>query len=191
MNVTCPSCSTEQAVQGDAYVCGGCDTEWVFVRCGSCAGEFHARPGVSSWPCPNCGFQNGSARARPQVSRAMIGAGAGGVIVVAILAFALFSGGGDPAASPASTPSATGPLQAMCMHKTTGFEVFREDALRRAARTLEADAEALRESGDTDTAASVDAVVVATDDLVDAIAAQEDQSAQTEALLAALGDLPC
>ena len=62
-SVTCPACSTAQAVEPGAggYACASCGRSWVFVACDTCGSRFHSRPDSTGWTCPNCGTPHGTA----------------------------------------------------------------------------------------------------------------------------------
>ena len=65
-SVTCPACSTAQAVEPGAggYACASCGRSWVFVACDTCGSRFHSRPDSTGWTCPNCGTPHGTAAQR-------------------------------------------------------------------------------------------------------------------------------
>jgi hypothetical protein len=196
--VTCPECQTRQSIDPAAagYACVRCGAEWDFVACESCGGRFHARPDAASWECPICGTENLRPHARSAASppgRGLLIA-IGSIIVIAIAAFLLTRGDGDedgdvtpPPASPA------GAARAQLCANLVDLQTLRFEALGRTADTLEGDAEALRAEGDEDLATDVDVLVQAVRDLADAYntPGEADNQTATDAVLEALGPIPC
>jgi hypothetical protein len=190
-DVTCPQCHARQEIDPDAegYRCGVCAANWSFVRCTVCGGRFHTRPGTRAWTCPTCGTPHG--RNRRGISRAglsvplLVGAILA-IVAAAVLAFAL---GGDEAAAPPPTPSSPAPIadpmQQVCTD-LVDVQLFRVDALGRAAEALAADAAALEAAGDAEHAADVTGVVDAIESYQEVAEGGGDTQAATEELLDAL-----
>ncbi len=190
-DVTCPRCQTEQSIQGDGYLCAGCATEWAFVRCSSCGTAFHMQPDVRSWTCPSCGAHNRPPRRKPALPAWQILLGAGVVLVVVVAAFLVSSGDGDDGGTDGDGDGSATALATTCAHIRADFQVIRQQSLQQAATRLTADAEALRAEGDEETAALVDQLVVATEDMVAVIASGEDSTAANVALGDAIAAVPC
>jgi predicted RNA-binding Zn-ribbon protein involved in translation (DUF1610 family) len=189
--VTCPQCRTRQPIDPDAatYRCVACAATWNFVRCTVCGERFHTRPGTRAWTCPNCGTPHG--RNRRGISRrgAPIPLLLGGLVAIAgavALAFAL---SGDDAAAPPTSPSPSpiaDPSNEVC-RDLVDVQVFRVDALGRAAEDLTDDAAALRARGEDERAALVDDVVAAIVAYQEVAEGGGDPAQASNDLLAALG----
>lgn len=190
-DVTCPQCQARQEIDADAegYRCAVCAATWSFVRCTVCGGRFHVRPGVRAWTCPTCGTPHG--RNRRGISRAglsvplLVGAILA-VVVAAVLAFTL--GDDEEAArspTPSSPPAISDPVQQVCTD-LVDVQLFRVDALGRAAEALAADAAALEAAGDAERAAAVTGVVDAIGSYQEVAEGGGDTQAATEELLDAL-----
>jgi ribosomal protein L37AE/L43A len=196
--VTCPECQTRQAIDPTAagYACTRCGAEWDFVTCGSCGGRFHARPDAATWECPTCGSENVRPHARsaaPTPGRGLLVA-IGGVVVIALLAFVLTRGGDDEVGeAPRSPATPAGTARAQLCANLVDLQTLRFEALGRTADTLEGDAEALRAEGDETLADDVNVLVQAVRDLSDAYntPGEADNEAATDAVLDALGPIPC
>jgi hypothetical protein len=193
--VTCPQCQTRQEIDPDAdgYRCLVCAGTWSFVRCTVCGERYHTRPGTRAWTCANCGTPHG--RNRRGISRVGIPLPIllGGVLAIAAGAFLLTQAiGSDDVGPTTPTPTSASPIAdpANEVCKDIGeVQVFRVEALGRAAEALTADADALRAAGERQRA---DLVV----DVVDAIRTYQevaegggDTQAATEQLLDALGPI--
>ena len=195
--VTCPACATRQQIDPAAigYACVSCGAEWDFVTCDSCGERFHARPDAAAWTCPSCGNENLRHHARAGrglgPNRTML-LGAVGVVVIALVTFLLMRGGDDPDPGATTSPSTASAEEALCTH-LVDLQVLRFDALGRTADTLEADAEALRGEGDETLASAVDDLVLAVRDLAEAYntPGEADNEQATDAVLEALGPIPC
>lgn len=185
--VTCPRCHTTQRIEGDGYLCAGCATEWAFVRCSSCGAAFHMQPGVQTWTCPTCGTRNGAKRLGIPTPF-LIGISA--VVVVAVAALLVFAGG-DDGEGDGDGDGTTDALTTTCGHIQVGFQVLRLQALNQTATQLSADADALRAEGDETTAALVDDLVVATQDLASAFESGEDTTEANQAVGEAISAVPC
>jgi hypothetical protein len=189
--VTCPQCDARQEIDPDAegYRCAVCAANWSFVNCTVCGGRFHTRPGTRAWTCPTCGTPHG--RNRRGISRAglsvplLVGAILA-IVAAAALAFAL---GADDDAAPSPTPSSPAPIadpmQQVCTD-LVDVQLFRVDALGRAADALAADAAALEAAGDAERAAAVTGVVEAIESYQEVAEGGGDAQAATEELLDAL-----
>ena len=209
--VTCPACHTRQGIDPEAsgYSCTSCGADWDFVTCSSCGSRFHAAPDAPGWRCPSCGAEN----ARPHAARgsgfgapgAPIGAnrlmvvGAVGVILVALVTWALTRGGDDGSAASA-TPSVSASAsvaggsarEALCSH-LVDIQSLRFEALGTVATTLRADAQAIQDEGDLALARDVKRLareVAALRAASDTPEIDDDQAAN-EALLVALEPIPC
>lgn len=208
--VTCPACQTRQGIDPDAagYTCVSCGADWDFVTCTSCGSRFHSAPDAPGWRCPNCGAEN----ARPHVRRdpAYLGAdlplgpnrlmllGAAGIIVIALVTWALTRGGDDGGTAASATPTPTASVaagsarDALCSH-LVDIQSLRFDALGSVATTLRDDAEAIQAEGDAALARDVKRLareVSALQAAFDTPEIEDDQAA-TDALLAALEPIPC
>ena len=192
--VTCPQCETRQEIDADAegYRCVVCAGTWSFVRCTVCGGRFHTRPGTRAWTCPTCGTPHG--RNRRGISRSGLSvpllAGAqllvGGVVA---LALAL---GSDDATAPPTSPSTPAPIEDPMQQVCTDLvdvQLFRVDALGRAAEALTADAAALEAAGDQERADAVTGVVEAIESYQQVAEGGGDTQAATNELLDALGEV--
>jgi hypothetical protein len=189
--VTCPQCRTRQEIDPDAdgYRCLVCAGTWSFVRCTVCGERFHTRPGTRAWTCPTCGTPHG--RTRRGISRTglplpvLLGAIALGI--AAIVALVLTLSGDDERALPTPTSPApiADPADQVC-DDLVDVQLLRVEALGRAARSLEADARALRDLGEDERADAVDAVVAAVRGYQEVAQGGGDTQAATEQLLDAL-----
>jgi hypothetical protein len=194
--VTCPQCRTRQEIDPDAdgYRCIVCAATWSFVRCTVCSERYHARPGTRAWTCPDCGTPHG--RDRRGISRAglplplLVGAI---VAIGAVVVLALALGDDDGAArSPSpSTPSVIAdPFRQVC-RDLVDVQVFRVDALGRAAEALTQDAAALREQGEEENAVAVEEIVAAIGSYQEVAEGGGNTQAATEQLLDALAAVDC
>ncbi|MBA3738415.1 MAG: hypothetical protein H0W97_07580 [Actinobacteria bacterium] len=195
--VTCPQCHTRQEIDADAdgYRCIVCAGTWSFVRCTVCGERFHTRPGTRAWTCPNCGTPHG--RTRRGTSRVglplplLIVGAIVGIGTVIFLAQAL---GADDPSTPSPAPSSPSPiadpLRQVC-RDLVDVQVFRVEALGRAAEALTADADALRRQGDEQNAAAVEDIVAAIRSYVEVAEGGGDTQAATEQLLDALAAVDC
>ncbi|MGI8616312.1 MAG: hypothetical protein ACR2L4_05980 [Actinomycetota bacterium] len=195
--VTCPQCHTRQEIDADAdgYRCIVCAGTWSFVRCTVCGERFHTRPGTRAWTCPNCGTPHG--RTRRGTSRVglplplLIVGAIVGIGTVIFLAQAL---GADDPSTPSPAPSSPSPiadpLRQVC-RDLVDVQVFRVEALGRAAEALTADADALRQQGDEQNAAAVEDIVAAIRSYVEVAEGGGDTQAATEQLLDALAAVDC
>ena len=195
--VTCPQCQTRQEIDADSdgYRCIVCAGTWSFVRCTVCGERFHTRPGTRAWTCPHCGTPHG--RTRRGTSRVglplplLIVGAIVGIGTVIFLAQAL---GADDVPTPSPTPSSPSsiadPFRQVC-RDLVDVQVFRVEALGRAAEALTADADALRRQGDEQNAAAVDAIVAAIGSYVEVAEGGGDTQAATEQLLDALAAVDC
>ncbi|MGZ8566685.1 MAG: hypothetical protein ACXWXS_06505 [Actinomycetota bacterium] len=190
-DVTCPRCQTQQSIQGDGYLCAGCAAEWAFVRCASCDTAFHMQPGVQSWTCPNCGTHNRQPRRTPSFPAWQILLGAAALVVVIVAAFIVFSGDGDEGQPGGNGGGSDTALATTCGHIREDFQVIRQQSLQQAANRLTADAEALRAEGDEETAALVDQLAAAAEDMSAVIGSGEDDTAANQALGSAIAAVPC
>ncbi|MBA3363529.1 MAG: hypothetical protein H0T07_03885 [Actinobacteria bacterium] len=195
--VTCPQCHTRQEIEADAdgYRCIVCAGTWSFVRCTVCGERFHTRPGTRAWTCPNCGTPHG--RTRRGTSRVglplplLIVGAIVGIGTVIFLAQAL--GADDvptPSPAPSSPSSIADPFRQVC-RDLVDVQVFRVEALGRAAEALTADADALRQQGDEQNAAAVEDIVAAIRSYVEVAEGGGDTQAATEQLLDALAAVDC
>ena len=195
--VTCPQCHTRQEIDADAdgYRCIVCAGTWSFVGCTVCGERFHTRPGTRAWTCPNCGTPHG--RTRRGTSRVglplplLIVGAIVGIGTVIFLAQAL---GADDPSTPSPAPSSPSPiadpLRQVC-RDLVDVQVFRVEALGRAAEALTADADALRRQGDEQNAAAVEDIVAAIRSYVEVAEGGGDTQAATEQLLDALAAVDC
>ncbi|HSL12603.1 MAG TPA: hypothetical protein VLA82_14950 [Actinomycetota bacterium] len=208
--VTCPACHTRRAIDADAsgYTCDECGAEWDFVTCSSCGSRFHAAPDAPAWRCPTCGAEN----ARPHAGRTtafagselplgpnrMMILGAVGVILIALVTWALTRDGDDTAGGTAPTATAPAPTdvasvnQALCSH-LVDIQSLRFDALGEVASTLRDDAAAIDAAGDPDLARDVTRLarrVAALQRAYDTPETEDDDAA-TQAVLDALAPIPC
>ena len=195
--VTCPQCHTRQEIDADAdgYRCIVCAGTWSFVRCTVCGERFHTRPGTRAWTCPNCGTphgwtRRGTSRVGLPLPLLIVGAIVG-IGTVIFLAQAL--GAGD-APGPSPTPSSPSPIadpfRQVC-RDLVDVQVFRVEALERAAEALTADADTLRRQGDQQNAAAVDDIVAAIRSYIEVAEGGGDTQAATEQLLDALAAVDC
>jgi ssDNA-binding Zn-finger/Zn-ribbon topoisomerase 1 len=193
--VTCPQCQTRQEIDPDAdgYRCVVCAGTWSFVRCTVCSERYHTRPGTRAWTCPNCGTPHG--RNRRGISRVgspllpLVGA----ILAIgAVIALAQVLGGGDGASSPSpSSPSPIAdPFRQVC-RDLVDVQVFRVNALGRAAEALTEDAAALRRQGDEENAVAVEEIVTAIRAYQEVAEGGGDTQAATEQLLDALAAVDC
>ncbi len=113
------------------------------------------------------------------------------MVVVIVVAFLVFSGDGDDGQPGGNGNGSDSALATTCGHIRADFQVIRQQALQQAANRLTADAEALRAEGEEETAALVDQLVVATEDMVAVIASGEDASQANVALGDAIAAVPC
>jgi ssDNA-binding Zn-finger/Zn-ribbon topoisomerase 1 len=192
--VTCPQCHTRQEVDPDAegYRCLVCAGTWNFVRCTVCSERYHTRPGARAWTCPNCGTPHG--RNRRGVSR--VGAPLpiliGGLVAIGVIAFFLIRSLGSEDADPPTIPTPTSaspitdPADEVCGH-LGAVQVLRVDALGDAADALTADADALRDAGETERADIVDDLVAAVREYQEVAEGGGDVQTATGQLLDALG----
>lgn len=190
--VTCPQCGTRQPIEPDVsgYRCIVCAATWNFVRCSVCGERFHTRPKTRAWTCPTCGTPHGRNRRGISRAGAPIPLLVGALLAVgAVVAVAQALGDGA-----ASTPTPTSPAQAaadpfdhVCETLSEELQVFRVDALERAADALQGDADALRALGERASAAAVDDVVAAIHAYQDVAGGGGDTQVATDQLLDALG----
>jgi hypothetical protein len=207
--VTCPACHTRQAIDPDAqgYTCASCGAEWDFVTCSSCRSRFHAGPDAPGWRCPTCGTENARPHARPGATAGgpelplgpnrMMALGAVGIVLIALVTWALTRGGDDDAtsaASPSTSPSvAVGSArEALCAH-LVDIQSLRFDALGEVAVTLRDDAAAIEAEGDPTLARDVKRLARAVATLQTAFDTADgaDDQAANQALLTALEPIPC
>jgi hypothetical protein len=121
-----------------------------------------------------------------------------GVILIALVTWALTQDGGDPAAgtSPTATASSPGDVvpasQALCSH-LVDIQSLRFDALGEVASTLRADAAAIEAEGDAELANDVTRLAREVAALQTAFGTPEteDDDAATQAVLEALEPIPC
>lgn len=109
-------------------------------------------------------------------------------LVLVVVLFNLIFGGDDGETDPGV--SAEEAVATMCGH-VQQTQVVREQALAQAQETLRADAKALRQAGDTETAKQVRRLIAATGDLRRALAAQEATADELRAQGEAIAALPC
>jgi predicted RNA-binding Zn-ribbon protein involved in translation (DUF1610 family) len=205
--VTCPSCRTRQAIDADAsgYTCRSCGADWDFVSCASCGGRFHAAPDAPEWRCPTCGTENVRPHAPQSTSvgvedlplgpnRLMV-VGAVGIVLLALIVWALTRGDDEPA-SPTTSPSATAAAgaasEALCTH-LIDIQSLRFDALGEVASTLRADAAAIEAEGDAQLARDVKRLAREVAALQAALETPEieDDDVATQAVIDALEPIPC
>lgn len=191
--VTCPQCQTRQEIDADAdgYQCVVCAGTWSFVRCTVCGGRFHTRPGTRAWTCPTCGTPHG--RNRRGISRTGLSVPllVGALLVIGGIVALALALGGDDAAAPPPSPSPTpisDPAEQVCTD-LVDVQLFRVDALGRAAQALMADAAALEEAGDAERAAAVTGVVEAIVSYQQVAEGGGDTQAATNQLLEALDEI--
>jgi ssDNA-binding Zn-finger/Zn-ribbon topoisomerase 1 len=192
--VTCPQCHTRQEIdaEADGYRCIVCAGTWSFVRCTVCGQRFHTRPGTRAWTCPSCGTPHG--RNRRGISRTGLSVPllVGALLVIGgLVALALALGGDDaaePRASPSSPTAIADPAEQVCTD-LVDVQLFRVDALGRAAEALTADASALEAAGDAERAAAVTGVVEAIESYQEVAEGGGDTQAATTQLLDALGEV--
>jgi len=195
--VTCPQCQTRQEIDADAdgYRCIVCAATWSFVRCTACGQRYHTRPGTRAWTCPNCGTPHGRNRrgiSRVGVSLPLL---VGVVVAVGVVVVLVQAVDGDDDAAPSSpTPSSPSPiadpLRQVC-RDLVDVQVFRVEALGRAADALTADAAALRGQGDEENAVAVEEIVAAVRSYTEVAEGGGDTQASTEQLLDALAAVDC
>jgi hypothetical protein len=192
--VTCPQCHTRQEIDADTngYRCVVCAGTWSFVRCTVCGGRFHTRPGTRAWTCPTCGTPHG--RNRRGISRTGLSVPVlvGALLLVGGLVALALALGGDEAAAPPSSPSSPAPVEDPAEQVCTDLvdvQLFRVDALGRAADALTADAAALEQAGDAERAAAVTGVVEAIESYQQVAEGGGDVQAATDELLDALGEV--
>ena len=121
-----------------------------------------------------------------------------GVILIALVTWALTRDGDDPAAGTAPTATASLPgdavpaSQALCSH-LVDIQALRFDALGEAATTLRADVAAIQAEGDAELASDVTRLARRVAELQRAFDTPEieDDDAATQAVLAALEPIPC
>ena len=194
--VTCPQCQTRQEIDVDAdgYRCIVCAGTWSFVRCTVCGERFHTRPGTRAWTCPNCGTPHG--RTRRGTSRVglplplLIVGAIVGIGTVVFLAQAPGADDDPPSPTPSSPSPIADPFRQVC-RDLVDVQVFRVEALERAADALTADADALRQQGDEQNAAAVDDIVTAIGSYIEVAEGGGDTQAATEQLLDALAAVDC
>jgi hypothetical protein len=122
--------------------------------------------------------------------------GVAGVLVLALIVWALTRGDGEDATPPTPSASATASVasarQALCTH-LVDIQTLRFDALGDTARTLRADAEAIEAEGDPALARDVKRLARAVAELQAAFDTPEieDDDAATQAVIDALGPIPC
>ncbi len=195
--VTCPQCHTRQEIDADAdgYRCIVCAGTWSFVRCTVCGERFHTRPGTRAWTCPNCGTPHG--RTRRGTSRVGLPLPlliVGAIVGIGTIIFLAQALGADDAPAPSPTPSSPSPIEdpfRQVCRDLVDVQVFRVEALGRAAQALTADADALRQQGDEQNAAAVEDIVVAIGSYVEVAEGGGDTQAATEQLLDALAAVDC
>ena len=107
-------------------------------------------------------------------------------LVVIVVLFNLFFGG-DGGESDVTPEEA---IATMCGH-VQQTQLVRDQALAQAQETLRADAKAIKQAGDTETAAQVRALIAVTGDLRRALANQEATADETRAQAEAIAALPC
>ncbi|HUF60231.1 MAG TPA: hypothetical protein VMR89_12265 [Actinomycetota bacterium] len=195
--VTCPQCHTRQEIDADAdgYRCIVCAGTWSFVRCTVCGERFHTRPGTRAWTCPNCGTPHG--RTRRGTSRVGLPLPlliVGAIVGIGAVVFLAQAMGADDAPAPSPAPSSPSPIadpfRQVC-RDLVDVQVFRVEALERAAEALTADADALRQEGDEQNAAAVDDIVAAIGSYIEVAEGGGDTQAATEQLLDALAAVDC
>jgi hypothetical protein len=189
--VTCPQCQARQEIDPDAegYRCAVCAATWSFVRCTVCGERFHTRPGTRAWTCPTCGTPHG--RNRRGISRAGMSVPllVGAIVAIGAVVALAVALGGDDAAAPPPSPSSPAPISDPAQKVCTDLvdvQLFRVDALGRAAEALAADAAALEAAGDAERAAAVTGVVDAIETYQEVAEGGGDTQAATEELLDAL-----
>ena len=195
--VTCPQCHTRQEIDAhaDGYRCIVCAGTWSFVRCTVCGERFHTRPGTRAWTCPNCGTPHG--RTRRGTSRVGLPLPlliVGAIVGIGTVVFLAQAPGADDGPAPSPTPSSPSPIadpfRQVC-RDLVDVQVFRVEALERAAEALTADADALRQQGDEQNAAAVDDIVAAIGTYIEVAEGGGDTQAATEQLLDALAAVDC
>ena len=194
--VTCPQCQTRQEIEPDAdgYRCIVCAATWGFVRCTVCGERYHTRPGTRAWTCPNCGTPHG--RNRRGISRVGVPVPllVGAILAIgAVVALALTLGGDDGAApnpTPSSPSTIADPFRQVC-RDLVDVQVFRVEALGRAADSLRDDVAALRAQGDRKSAAAVVDIVRAIRAYQEVAQGGGDTAAVTNQLLDALAGVDC
>jgi predicted RNA-binding Zn-ribbon protein involved in translation (DUF1610 family) len=208
--VTCPACHTRQGIDPETggYTCVSCGADWDFVTCSSCGSRFHAAPDAPGWRCPNCGTEN----ARPHARRdaAFIGSdlpigpnrllllGAAGILLIALVTWVLTRGDDDGGATNRATPTASASAppgsasEALCSH-LVDIQSLRFDALGDVAGTLRDDAAAIQQEGDAALAKDVKRLAREVSALQAAFETPEieDDDVATQAVLDALGPIPC
>jgi hypothetical protein len=110
----------------------------------------------------------------------------------AVIGLAQLLGDGDGASSPSpSSPSPIAdPFRQVC-RDLVDVQVFRVNALGRAAEALTEDAAALRRQGDEENAAAVEEIVTAVRSYQEVAEGGGDTQAATEQLLDALAAVDC
>jgi ssDNA-binding Zn-finger/Zn-ribbon topoisomerase 1 len=194
--VTCPQCQTRQEIDPDAdgYQCIVCAATWGFVRCTVCGERYHTRPGTRAWTCPNCGTPHGRNRRGTSRVGVPLPLLLGAIIAIGTVVALALTLGGDDRAAPSPTPSSPStiadPFRQVC-RDLVGVQVFRVEALGRAADALTADADALRSRGDRKSAAAVVDIVKAIRAYQEVAQGGGDTEAATNQLLDALAAVDC
>ena len=194
--VTCPQCQTRQEIdpEADGYRCIVCAGTWSFARCTACSERFHTRPGTRAWTCPNCGTPHGRNRRGISSSGSSLPILVGSILAIgAVIALAQVLGGDDavtPTPSSTSPSAIADPFRQVC-RDLVDVQVFRVQALGRAADALNDDAAALRGQGDEANALAVEEIVAAIRSYQQVAEGGGDVQAATEQLLDALGAVDC
>jgi len=118
----------------------------------------------------------------------------GAIAGIGTVVFLAQAPGADDAPAPSPTPSSPSPIadpfRQVC-RDLVDVQVFRVEALERAAEALTADADALRQQGDEQNAAAVDDIVAAIGTYIEVAEGGGDTQAATEQLLDALAAVDC